>query len=90
MATAPNPRDRPPEAGSPEPEHPRIVEERQIVGPYGEEEHEVVDEYGRRFWTFRPAARQRYDVLGFGWFYWLIVWLIVIGLIVWGWGWGGY
>lgn len=88
MATAPNPRDRSPERGPQEPDRPRIVEERRIVGPYGEEEHEVIDQYGRRFWSFRPVPRERYDMWGFGWFWWLIVWLIVIGLIVWGWGWG--
>jgi hypothetical protein len=67
---------------------PRIVEEHDRVGPYGDEMHEVIDEYGRRFWSFRPTVRQRYDLWGVGWFWWLALWLIIIGLIVWGWGWG--
>jgi hypothetical protein len=88
MGTTPNPRERdrarPPRAR----EHPRIVEERHIVDPYDGEQHEVVDEYGRRFWSFRPTPRTQYDVWGFGWFWWLVFWLIIVGLIVWGWGWG--
>lgn len=87
MSTAPNPRERQPDPAPARPDEPRIVAERTTVGPYGEEEREVVDEYGRHFWSFRPLPRQSYDVWGFGWFWWLIFWLIIIGLIVWGWGW---
>lgn len=72
------------------PDEPRIVGERHCVGPEGQEASEVVDEHGRRFWSFRPTGQYRYgyDWLGFGWFWWLIFWVVVIGLIVWGWGWG--
>jgi hypothetical protein len=75
----------------PERDMPRIVEERSVIGPHGEEEHELVDDRGRHFWSLRPAPARRYDAYGFGWFWWLVLWPIVIGLIVWGWGWGwGY
>jgi hypothetical protein len=66
------------------------VDERHYVGPYGEEQDVVTDDRGRRFYSFRPGAdyRYRYDYLGFGWFWWLVVWLCIIGAIVWAWGWG--
>lgn len=84
MATMPEPR----EPRRPREEEPRIVEEHPVVGPYGEEGREVIDEHGRRFWAFRPTSPRRYDAFGFGWFWWTILWIIIIGLIVWGWGWG--
>ena len=91
MATAPNPRDRQRARPQEDRPMPRIVDERRTVTPEGDEQHEVVDEYGRRFWSFRPSQRSRYDVWGFGWFWWLVFWAIIIGLIVWAWGWGwGY
>lgn len=77
-----------PRGPAPDDAAPRIVEEHRIVGPYGEEEREVVDQYGRHFWSFRPHQPQRYDLFGYGWLWWLVLWIVIIGLIVWGWGWG--
>jgi hypothetical protein len=71
-----------------DPGAPRIIAEHSVIGPYGEEEREVVDDRGRHFWSLRPQPAGRYDTYGFGWFWWLVLWLVIIGLIVWGWGWG--
>jgi hypothetical protein len=48
----------------------------------------VIDEYGRRFRSFRPRQPGVYDARGFGWFWWLVFRAIIIGLIVRAWGWG--
>lgn len=68
-----------------EPEHPRIVEERHIVGPDGEDEIEATDDRGRRWYDLRPAPRGRADLMGFNRTWWLAfaVFLIVIAFFPW-------
>lgn len=55
------------------------------AGDLAEDEIEVRDRQGRRF-ALRPLSRGRYDYLGVGAVWWLLFWLVVIGLIVW-WAW---
>jgi hypothetical protein len=73
----------------PQAEHPRLVEEHHVVGPYGEDEIEATDERGRRWYQLRPEPRRRYDVIGFNYTWWLI-WIVFILILFapWGRGWG--
>jgi len=70
-------------------DHPRLIEEHHERGPYGEDELEATDEYGRRWYHLRPEPRRRYDLVGFNYTWWLI-WIFVIFVIFlpWGHGWG--
>jgi hypothetical protein len=73
----------------PDGDHPRLIEEHHARGPYGEDELEATDEYGRRWYHLRPEPRRRYDLVGFNYTWWLI-WIFVIFVIFlpWGHGWG--
>ncbi len=44
-----------------------------------------MDERGRRFWDFRPARPEPYDVLGISLVWWLVFWAAVIAFAVWAW-----
>jgi hypothetical protein len=70
-------------------DHPRLVEEHHIVGPYGEDELEATDERGRRWYHLRPEPRRRVDLIGFNYTWWLI-WLVFMLIIFLPWrnGWG--
>jgi hypothetical protein len=70
-------------------EHPRLIEEHHIIGPYGEDEIEATDERGRRWYHLRPEPRSRYDLIGFNYTWWLI-WILffIIIFFPWGPGWG--
>ena len=70
-------------------EHPRLIEEHHVIGPYGQDEIEATDERGRRWYHLRPEPRSRYDVIGFNYTWWLI-WILLIFVIFlpWGRGWG--
>jgi len=87
LATAPSSRHNAP-IPSEDGDEPRIVRERDVVGPDGEEQIEAVDDRGRHWYRLRPYPPRRYDVAGFGVFWWAVFWLVIVGLIVWGWGWG--
>jgi hypothetical protein len=70
-------------------ELPRLVKQRQVVGPYGEDEIQATDNQGRRWYHLRPQLRGRYDLIGFNYIWWLI-WILFLVLIFfpWGYGWG--
>lgn len=70
--------------------HPRLTEEHYVVGPYGEDELEAIDERGRRWYTLRPDPRRRVDFIGFNYTWWLLIWVLLIFLVFlpWGYGWG--
>jgi hypothetical protein len=70
-------------------DHPRLVEEHHVRGPYGEDEVEATDELGRRWYHLRPEPRRRYDLIGFNYTWWLI-WIVFLLLVFapWGRGWG--
>jgi hypothetical protein len=71
-------------------DRPRLIEEHHAVGPYGEDELEATDELGRRWYHLRPEPRRRYDLIGFNYTWWFILWIFVIFIIFlpWGHGWG--
>jgi hypothetical protein len=70
--------------GRSEAERPRIVEERHIVGPRGEDEIEATDDQGRHWYQLRPEPRGRADVMGFNHTWWLALILIAfIALFPW-------
>jgi len=71
-------------------EHPRLIEEHHVVGRHGEDEIEATDELGRRWYHLRPEPRGRYDLIGFNYTWWLIVWIFLMFIIFlpWGRGWG--
>jgi hypothetical protein len=61
----------------------RIVEEHHIAGPHGEDEIDVTDDRGRRWYHVRPRPRRRTDLVGFNSTLWMVLgWLIVIVLVV--------
>jgi hypothetical protein len=66
------------DAAVPAADQPRIVEEHHIVGHYGEDEIEAVDNRGRRWYHVRPERRTRADVFGFNYTWWLVLLLIVV------------
>ena len=70
-------------------EHPRLIEEHHVIGPYGQDEIEATDERGRRWYHLRPEPRSRYDLIGFNYTWWLI-WILffIIIFFPWGPGWG--
>jgi hypothetical protein len=70
-------------------DHPRLVEEHHVVGPYGEDELEATDERGRRWYHLRPEPRRRYDLIGFNYTWW-VIWIVFILIVFlpWGRGWG--
>lgn len=78
---------RPPEERSPRaPREPLTpVEDDPWAGDLAEDEIELRDRHGRLY-ALRPLHRGRYDYLGFGAMWWLLFWLVIIGLIVW-WAW---
>jgi hypothetical protein len=67
----------------------RIVRVERTRDAWGEEQVVAVDEHGRRWYQLRPASRGRYDYLGFGAFWWVLLLLVIVWLASWGWwGWG--
>jgi hypothetical protein len=70
-------------------EHSRLIEERHVIGPYGEDELEATDENGRRWYHLRPEPRRRYDLIGLSYTWWLIWILFILPVFLpWGRGWG--
>ncbi len=70
-------------------DHPRLVEEHHVVGPYGEDELEATDEHGRRWYHLRPEPRRRADFIGFNYTWWIVLWvLFLLVLLPWGGHWG--
>ena len=67
-------------------EHPRLIEEHHVIGPWGQDEIEATDERGRRWYQLRPEPRRRADLIGFNYTWWLIIWLLFIFIIL---PWGG-
>ena len=67
-------------------EHPRLIEEHHVLGPWGQDEIEATDERGRRWYQLRPEPRRRADLIGFNYTWWLIIWLLFMFLIL---PWGG-
>ncbi len=63
-------------------EHPRLVEEHHVVGPWGQDEIEATDERGRRWYQLRPQQRRRADFIGFNYTWWLAIWLLFIFLFI--------
>jgi hypothetical protein len=75
--------DSQPPSGS---DHPRLIEEHHVVGPWGQDEIEATDERGRRWYQLRPEQRRRADLIGFNYTWWLVVWLFFIFFILLPWG----
>jgi hypothetical protein len=74
---------------SSETDHPRLIEEHHVAGPYGEDELEATDEQGRRWYHLRPQPRRRVDFIGFNYVWWLIwIMFILVVFLPWGRGWG--
>jgi hypothetical protein len=67
-------------------EHPRLIEEHHVVGPYGQDEIEATDERGRRWYQLRPDQPRRADFIGFNYTWWLVIWLFFIFFILLPWG----
>jgi hypothetical protein len=67
-------------------EHPRLIEEHHVVGPWGQDEIEATDERGRRWYQLRPEPRRRADLIGFNYTWWLVIWLFFIFFILLPWG----
>jgi hypothetical protein len=87
-AVPPNgsPGGNPPAADDPRPqspiEHPRLIEEHHVIGPWGQDELEATDERGRRWYQLRPEPRRRADLIGFNYTWWLVMWLFFILIIL--------
>lgn len=71
-------------------EHPRLVEEHHVIGPYGEDDIEATDERGRRWYHLRPEPRRRADFFGYNYTWWFLIWVLVVFVVFlpWGRGWG--
>lgn len=63
----------------------RIIEERHVAGPHGEDEIEAIDDRGRRWYHLRPEPRRRADVLGVNSTWWTLLWVIVIVSLIFPW-----
>ena len=65
------------------PDGARSIEELRIAGPHDEDEIDVADRRGRRWYHLRPEPRRRSDLMGFNSTWWMaVVWVIVIVLVV--------
>jgi hypothetical protein len=62
------------------PDTPRIISERHIEGPRGEDEVEAIDDRGRRWYDLRPDPRGRADLMGLN-FTWWVIGIIIIVLV---------
>jgi hypothetical protein len=66
-------------------DQPRIVEEHPIEGPTGEADIEAIDDRGRRWYHLRPEPRSRADLMGLNYTWWLLIVLLVVTFLPWGW-----
>jgi hypothetical protein len=57
---------------------PRIISERHIQGPRGEDEVEAIDDRGRRWYDLRPDPRGRADLMGLNFTWWVIAIVIIV------------
>jgi hypothetical protein len=60
---------------------PRLVEERHVLGPHGEDEIEATDDQGRRWYHLRPEPRGRADMLGINYTWWTVVSILLLVIV---------
>jgi len=66
----------------------RIIKDRDLAGPDGEDEIDAIDEGGRRWYHLRRKPRRRTDLWGFNSAWWMALgWPLLIALAISPWPW---